>query len=171
MAAPGQDRQNTQSLAAIASSTKEMVRALTAINDNLVAVGKTLKSWLDTAVEVEPVTELKVVPKNVDEENPQKRWLPLIAQGNTVGKAAVEMQGDEIKITDIRVNDPDVHQQLFHTDYSNLSFGEELHKTEPASPLNLSAADVDEIWGHKPPRADPTVWPEGKEGLDGPKQQ
>ena len=157
MPAPGQDRQNTQSLATIASSTKEMVRALTAINDNLVAVGKTLKSWLDTAVEVEPVTELKVVPKNVDEENPQKRWLPLVVDDEKVGEAAIEMQGGDIKITDVRVTDPELHRRLF----------DPANKIEP---LHMTAADVDEIWGRNPPRADPTVWPEGKEGLDGPKQ-
>jgi len=137
MAAPGQDRQNTQSLAAIASSTKEMVRALTAINDNLVAVGKTLKSWLDTAVEVEPVTELKVVPKNVDEENPQKRWLPLVVDDEKVGEASIEMQGGDIKITDVRVTDDETRRRLFDP-------------TNKIEPLHMTAADVDEIWGHKP---------------------
>lgn len=146
MPAPGQDRQNTQSFASIASATKEAVKALAAINDNLVLVGQMLKSWLDTAVDVEPITELKVVSNNLDEENPQKRWIPLVVSDQKVGEASIEMEDGDFKITDIRVTDEETKRRLF----------DPANKTEP---LNLSADDVDEIWDRKPPRADPRVWP------------
>lgn len=53
------DARAANSLKGIEISLKNLVRVMEAINNNLVSVGKTFQSWLDTSVEVETVVENK----------------------------------------------------------------------------------------------------------------
>jgi hypothetical protein len=98
--ADASEARQAKALEGIHHSLKELTKIMSAMNENMVVVGRTFKAWLDATA---------------DEDLPQE---------------------------------PKIDQ------------------SKPVAPLQMTADQVDEIWGKKPPRADPEVWPELPEFLE-----
>jgi len=96
--------------------------------------------------------------------------VPFFVEDRMIGAAHVElMDNGGLLIQAGSTEDPEIHvEDLPHMSGYSLILQSAKNSTpkHDCSP-NYCCCGPDDM---KPPRADPTVWPEGKEGLDGPKQ-